>query len=107
MLSGGCTYDGGNVAKKGMPCEGNAQLWNRCCAPPAVPLLCHYCAAARRCALLTAAGAVASAAHSTDLKTFTYMKPITPGGPGPYWELPYVLPFTKDGKAIDNYHHSR
>ena len=58
MLSGGCTYDGGNTPSPGVGCAGNAQLWN-----------------------------------STDLKSFTYMQPITPGGPGPYWELPYLLPF--------------
>ena len=67
MLSGGCTYNGTNNASLGVPCEGNAQLWN-----------------------------------SSDLKTFTYMQPITPGGPGPYWELPYLLPFDEHGEAIDN-----
>ena len=44
--------------------------------------------------------------NSSDLITFEYMKAITPGGPGPYWELPYLLPFNKDGTAIDNYHHN-
>ena len=29
--------------------------------------------------------------NSTDLVTFEYMKSITPGGPGSYWELPYLL----------------
>jgi hypothetical protein len=43
--------------------------------------------------------------NSTDLVTFEYMKAITPGGPGNYWELPYLLPFNADGSAIDNYHH--
>jgi hypothetical protein len=43
--------------------------------------------------------------NSTDLITFEYMKSITPGGPGNYWELPYLLPFNADGSAIDNYHH--
>jgi len=42
---------------------------------------------------------------STDLQNFTYVQPITPGGPGAYWELPYLLPFNRDGSAIDNYHH--
>ena len=44
--------------------------------------------------------------NSTDLKSFTYMHPITPGGPGGFWELPYLLPFHANGSAIDNYHHS-
>jgi hypothetical protein len=44
--------------------------------------------------------------NSTDLVTFTYMHAITPGGPGGYWELPYLLPFNADGSAIDNYHHN-
>ena len=44
--------------------------------------------------------------NSTDLKTFTYVRPITTkGGPGPYWELPYLLPFDKDGIPLDNYNH--
>jgi hypothetical protein len=41
---------------------------------------------------------------STDLWNFTYVTALTPGGPGGYWELPYLLPFDKDGNAIDNYH---
>lgn len=36
---------------------------------------------------------------------WTYVGPITPGGPGGYWELPYLLPFDADGTAIENYHH--
>ena len=44
--------------------------------------------------------------NSTDLESFTYVHPITPGGPGGYWELPYVLPFHANGSAIDNYHHA-
>lgn len=72
ILSGGCTYAGGNdPAEGGGLCQGNAQLWS-----------------------------------SKDLRNFTYEHPIARGGPGDYWELPYVLPFTKDGEAIDNYHHN-
>eukprot|EP01052_Picozoa_sp_SAG31_P037640 SAG31_NODE_4896_length_2879_cov_2.297842_1_plen_657_part_00 len=44
--------------------------------------------------------------NSTDLVHFEYMHAITPGGPGAYWELPYLLPFNQDGSAIDNYHHN-
>ena len=71
MLSGGCTYDGGNTPSPGVPCKGNAQLW-----------------------------------RSEDLVNFTYITAIAPGGPGRYWELPYLLPFSKEGEAIDNYHHA-
>ena len=35
------------------------------------------------------------------------MGPLTPGGPGKYWELPYLLPFDAQGEAIDNYHQER
>ena len=46
--------------------------------------------------------------NSTDLKTFTYVRPITTkGGPGPYWELPYLLPFDATGLPLDNYHHEQ
>ena len=44
---------------------------------------------------------------SADLWNFTYVDPITPGGPGKYWELPYLLPFDEQGDAIDNYHHEQ
>jgi beta-fructofuranosidase len=44
---------------------------------------------------------------SANLKDFTYVRPITSsGGPGSYWELPYLLPFDKDGQPLDNYHHN-
>mmetsp|Transcript_12315 Transcript_12315/g.43408 ORF Transcript_12315/g.43408 Transcript_12315/m.43408 type:complete len:625 (+) Transcript_12315:47-1921(+) len=69
ILSGGCTFDGGNVPKPGLKCEGNAQLW-----------------------------------ESADLINFTYVSPLVPGGPGWFWELPYLLPFDASGNAIDNYH---
>jgi beta-fructofuranosidase len=39
---------------------------------------------------------------SPDLRSFEYEHPLTPGGPGTYWELPYLLPFTKDGVALPN-----
>lgn len=43
---------------------------------------------------------------SEDLVQFEYVKPITPGGDGGYWELPYLLAFDENGDAIDNYHHA-
>ncbi len=72
LLSGGCTYDGGNAPPADddpdpAPCLGNAQLW-----------------------------------RSPDLRNWTYAHPLGPGGPGGYWELPYLLPFDADGRALPN-----
>ena len=45
--------------------------------------------------------------NSTDLRSFTYVAPISrTGGPGAYWELPYLLPFDAKGQPLDNYHHA-
>jgi hypothetical protein len=41
---------------------------------------------------------------SPGLWGFTYVSALTPGGPGGYWELPYLLPFDRKGNAIDNLH---
>ena len=40
--------------------------------------------------------------RSSDLLNFSYVQPLTPGGPGGYWELPYLLPFDAEGKAMTN-----
>ena len=39
---------------------------------------------------------------STDLRHIEYSHPLTPGGPGRYWELPYLLPFDVSGAALPN-----
>eukprot|EP00938_MAST-03A_sp_MAST-3A-sp1_P003886 g3886.t1 len=39
---------------------------------------------------------------SDDLETWTYTKALTSGGPGAYWELPYLLPFLSNGTALPN-----
>ena len=44
---------------------------------------------------------------SPDLWNFTYVTAITPGGPGGYWELPYLLPFDAAGNAVDDIHHEQ
>jgi beta-fructofuranosidase len=44
--------------------------------------------------------------NSTDLRNFSYVGPIAPGGPSSYWELPYLLPFGADGQPLDNDHHA-
>ena len=44
---------------------------------------------------------------STDLVNFTARTHITPGGPGAYWELPYLIPFDAQGHAVDDYHHEK
>ena len=44
---------------------------------------------------------------SPDLWNFSYVTAITPGGPGGYWELPYLLPFDDVGNAIDDVHHEQ
>ena len=31
-----------------------------------------------------------------------YAHPLSPGGPGRYWELPYLLPFDAQGSALPN-----
>jgi beta-fructofuranosidase len=43
---------------------------------------------------------------SPDLRNFSYVGPIAPGGPSAYWELPYLLPFDADGQPLDNEHHA-
>ena len=40
--------------------------------------------------------------ESRNLQSWTYVKPLTTGGPGTYWELPYLLPFAADGTALPN-----
>lgn len=69
VLSGGCTYDGGNTPTGADPrCTGNAQVWS-----------------------------------SSDLVNFSYVQPLSPlGGPGSYWELPYLLPFDHVGQPLRN-----
>jgi sucrose-6-phosphate hydrolase SacC (GH32 family) len=45
---------------------------------------------------------------STNLRNFSYVGPITkPGGPGNYWELPYLLPFDSEGNPLDNSNHAQ
>jgi sucrose-6-phosphate hydrolase SacC (GH32 family) len=40
---------------------------------------------------------------SPNLVNFTYEKPLSRhGGPGAYWELPYLLPFDRHGRALRN-----
>jgi hypothetical protein len=45
---------------------------------------------------------------SANLRNFSYIGPITrPGGPGNYWELPYLLPFDSDGMPLNNSNHAK
>ena len=39
---------------------------------------------------------------SHDLFAWKYLNPLTSGGPGQYWELPYLLPFDAKGNALRN-----
>eukprot|EP00948_MAST-09A_sp_MAST-9A-sp1_P003308 g3308.t1 len=41
--------------------------------------------------------------RSSDLSNWRYVKPLTKkGGPGNYWELPYLLPFDFEGNPLRN-----